>query len=76
MTEHAAPDEVHKESLQELATAAGTMSIQPKNEIEDPMAPAGAAAKSDQSGPAKVQKAESVVSPCCLTDEIICADPF
>ena len=38
MTEQAAPDEVHKETLQELATSAGTMSIQPRNEIEDPMA--------------------------------------
>ncbi|WAQ96014.1 HID1-like protein [Mya arenaria] len=45
MTEHTAPDEVHKEALQELATSTGTMSIQPRNEIEDPMAPQGSPTK-------------------------------
>ncbi|KAL4240921.1 cell wall biogenesis protein [Mactra antiquata] len=67
MTEHAAPDEVHKESLQELATSAGTMSIQPKNEIEDPMAPntteGASGGKTESSDATKVQKSESVESP-------------
>lgn len=57
MTEQSAPDDGHKETIQDLATSAGTMSIQPKNEIEDPMAPQGAVG-----GQNKVVKSKSTVS--------------
>lgn len=57
MTEKSAPDEVHKEAMQDLATSAGTLSIQPRNEIEDPMSPQGAAG-----GPSKMVKSKSTVS--------------
>ncbi|WAQ96055.1 HID1-like protein [Mya arenaria] len=59
MTEHTAPDEVHKEALQELATSTGTMSIQPRNEIEDPMAPQGSPTKPEP----KVFKSPSTETP-------------
>ncbi|XP_045214651.2 protein HID1-like isoform X4 [Mercenaria mercenaria] len=59
MTEHAAPDEVHKEPMQELATSTGTMNIQPKNEIEDPMAPSG----TEKDAQGKMQKSKSMETP-------------
>jgi hypothetical protein len=60
MTEPSAPDDAHKEPMQELATSAGTMSIQPKNEIEDPMAPS-VSDKDGQAQQSKMQKSKSVV---------------
>ena len=60
MTEHTAPDDAHKEPMQELASSTGTMSIQPKNEIEDPMAPSSSD-KDGQVQQGKMQKSKSVV---------------
>ena len=56
MTEAAPPDESHKDApMKELATSAGTLSIQPRNEIEDPM-------DSPQVAKKELQKSKSVVS--------------
>ena len=56
MTEAAPPDESHKDApMKELATSAGTHSIQPRNEIEDPM-------DSPQVAKKELQKAKSLVS--------------
>lgn len=59
MTEHTAPDVSHKETIQELATSAGTMSIQPRNEIEDPMGPSDGSQMA-QSGANKIMKSKSM----------------
>ncbi|XP_052263139.1 protein HID1-like isoform X2 [Dreissena polymorpha] len=60
MTEPTAPDEGHKEaSMQELVTNTGTMSIQPRNEIEDPMAPQGAVGRQEH----RVLKSPSTETP-------------
>ena len=56
MTEAAPPDDTHKEApMKELATSAGTHSVQPKNEIEDPM-------ESPQVAKKELQKTRSLVS--------------
>jgi len=63
MTEKAAPDEGHQEvgaAMGELATSAGTMSIQPRSEIEDPMAPQGTPPRPEP-GPPRVAKTPSTV---------------
>ena len=55
MTEAAPPDDTHKEApMKELATSAGTHSVQPKNEIEDPM-------ESPQVAKKELQKTRSLV---------------
>ena len=58
MTEQSAPDDGHKENLQELATSAGTHSVQPKNEIEDPLA----STDGNQAAKGAMQKSKSLVS--------------
>ncbi|KAH3863477.1 hypothetical protein DPMN_026466 [Dreissena polymorpha] len=69
MTEPTAPDEGHKEaSMQELVTNTGTMSIQPRNEIEDPMAPQGAVGRQEH----RVLKSPSTVGVPWL--QIVLAD--
>ena len=56
MTEAAPPDESHKDApMKELATSAGTLSIQPRNEIEDPM-------DSPQKAKKELQKTKSLVN--------------
>lgn len=64
MTEKSAPDEGHKPpTLKEIAEATGTHSIQPANEIQDPMAPdtaAGGDSSSYKRPP--LEKSNSMVS--------------
>ena len=57
MTEAAPPDDTPKDApapMKELATSAGTHSVQPRNEIEDPM-------ESPQAGKKELQKTRSLV---------------
>ena len=69
MTEAAPPDDTPKDApapMKELATSAGTHSVQPRNEIEDPM-------ESPQAGKKELQKTRSLVKTLNLPTSINCS---